>query len=182
MSNSSLKNEIESKIDNTIYTKELEQDLLTIPLNKFDNISENVHLSTELLTVNNSSNKEIFPYLENLGIISNNKYIENINQINTIILEISKKGFFCINEKFAQENYYNFILFYDSVTNNCSDSTYLLNQADKKENIFNSYIIGEIFNSHGVVQIPVRFFYDKRQLDVIIYMNNDSKLIKIELA
>ena len=40
----------------------------------------------------------------------------------------------------------------------------------------------EIFNSHGVVQIPVRFFYDKRQLDVIIYMNIDSKLIKIELA
>lgn len=180
-SNISIKEQITQRANSSEYTKELEKDLLSGQINKSTRIAENLQPTTELYTVINISSEEVYPYLDKLGRIGSNKS-NRYNEIKNMVNEICQNGLYSLNNKFDKKYYYNFIMFCNDLKDKNEKYEYLINQNAKEKDIFKSYIIGEIFNNDELVQFPVRFFYDKTQLDVIIYMNTKNEIFQIVIT
>lgn len=189
-SNETLKEISEKKDDELLWTRELESVRLTRDYSKNQATTTNFKLSPESISIANTRNQVIYPFLQDFGSLDTSSissdlevYLDDlcslISQWNLESIKCDENSIFSLalfkndvehlwKKEFVEE----FPIFdKESLTE------------DNKIIIFNEWIFGQPFFSEDSIQVPIRFYCKNGSVDVKIYIKNDLNYLveQIEL-
>lgn len=176
---STIKNEVTTKEKNTLWTKELEPQILDGDLQKIKQISNGVALSNQNLTVINPTTQKNYPYIKEFGNLNiYNTDAKILEVVNTFSKNFINQSFSNIESQFEPGYIFNLVFFKKDLEKQYKDFTHQKYSFDKK--IFNNFYIATETLSFDLASVPVRFYNNKNYLDInlIISVNNASYKIK----
>ena len=170
-----LREAIQNKESSVNWTKPLEENRLSEPIDKNDKLTSSVKINTEIMMVLKSDFPPVYPYIENFESL-------DIRDMQPIWNDIIKKLFEVLNtdlnklpENMIDSKYiFNYVFFVYDLKTQWKEN---FKEDFKSEKAFSSYIIGKPFISDDIVQIPVRLTAEKGTVSLMVYIRNDGKYL-----
>ena len=173
---STLRSAVQEKNNNTIWTKEIEPERLSTPLNSQIQVNNTEIITPQLLSTIRDLQPAVYPEIKNFASLDCSSMNEIILNTITEFCDSLCEGTDDLSSYFDSSYFYNCVFF----TNG------LLKQVDKdeeSEKLFDRYLICQGFEGDELVQVPVRFYKGKETLDLSIYLtyHGGYKVIQIEI-
>lgn len=203
-----LKININERAENIIWTKEIEGDLLTENIKKNHLVLNNT-LSPTIMNVLSNQYDAVYPFFEDFGNLDTRNLSNDVRTYMNDFCESLSENVYSVNDSFFSNDFiFTYVFFIDELSKNWNkyyhtefpvlkpetkmqnDSSFFLeSEAEDFENtknkakLFTSWIFGEPFNGDDYIQIPVRFFTRKGNIDTVICLTNTSpfKIFNIEI-
>lgn len=177
-------NKEQSKI---LWTRELESVRLVQKIDEDAKVLSTIKLTPEVINVSEIEFTDVYPFLDGFGSLNLSEIDENLlNFIN----ESAKNIQYFTLEKLKYENTskQSVVFFMNDLKENFSVKfnqkfPELSEEVQNSENavkVFSSYLIGEPIVDEKNIIVPIRFFNEKKFVDIQFYINSNSEL-KISL-
>ena len=171
-----LRSELMSKADKTVWSNEIEPERLSTKLNEKAAASEKEYITPQML----SSIKELQPavYPEIKGFASLDCSAMNASLITTLnnFCQELCKGTDNLQSYFYSNYFFNYVFFK-------TDFEPIVEQLKKDDILFDRYLICKAFETQNLTQVPVRFYNNKDYVDLSVYLTYHSgyKVTQIEV-
>lgn len=176
----SILNELES---DTIWTRELEPEIMEQSLSNTNGISNNIMISQETSILNKVQNEKVYPSITNFTILDTSELDKDIkllieNFSNSVCKDFQKSNTQYLNPEFT----YSYIFFKSNLYENWyimfnEEFPYSFEEINgtKKIKLFNSFLIGKFEENDDFIQIPVRFYSDEKYINTNIFVDKQNK-------
>lgn len=204
-----LKINIKEMGENTIWTKELEGEILTENIKK-NNLVLNNTLSPTVMSILSEQYESVYPYFENFG----NLDLRNLHTDLKVFLDkfclALSEDIYNVNNSYISKNFYfSYLFFVDDLSkdwkkffrtdfpivkptkeslekakNTGNEENNEIEQVEAKNKLFTKWVLGQPFNADDYVQIPVRLYAEKGSIDVILCLTNKTpyEVFNIEIT
>lgn len=170
-----------------LWTRELESVRLVQKIDEDAKVLSTIKLTPEVINVSEIEFTDVYPFLDGFGSLNLSEIDENLlNFIN----ESAKNIQYFTLEKLKYENTskQSVVFFMNDLKENYSVKfnqkfPELSEEVQNSENavkVFSSYLIGEPIVDEKNIIVPIRFFNEKKFVDIQFYINSNSEL-KISL-
>ena len=201
---STLKSVVLDKEFDVTWTNELEGERLSENIySDSEHISDYYYLSPENVIVSHKDEEPIYPELIGFGSLDTRNIPSSIKYIITSFCDSLTKDLSHGAEQYFDSNYYfNYVFFKSDLIsrwksifneeyplseklkedeNNVSEASNDEKEVEEEKKddfiLFNKYILGKPFVADNIIQQPVRFYRNKKKLDLLIYINIDNNKI-----
>lgn len=177
-----LRDTIGNKEKNVKWTSSLDEEKLSENIERFEEISSSINLSTDLMMVINNNSEKVYPYLENFENLNDSKLkTQWINIINQVIDALNTDVYSCPEELFENRFIFNYIFFVNDLKEKWKEN---FGVDFSNDTLIEKYLFGEPCICEDIIQIPVKLFTNKGSVNIIVYLNNqqDYLINQIELS
>lgn len=167
-----LRDAINNKEKSVKWTSSLDEDRLSENIAKYEEISGNVILSTDLMMVINKNTEKVYPYLENFENLNDSELqLPWINKVKLIIDALNTDVYSCPEEIFENKFIFNYVFFVNDLKDKWKENFGI---EFNNDNSISKYLYGEPCVCEDIVQIPVKLFTEKGSVNIIIYLKNEQ--------
>ena len=166
---------IQNKESSVNWTKPLEENRLSEPIDKNDKLTSSVKVNPEIMMVLKSDFPPVYPYIENFESLDTREMLPIWKDIIKKLFEVLNTDVNKLPENMIDNKYiFNYVFFIYDLKTQWKES---FKEDFKSEKAFSSYIIGKPFISDDIVQIPVRLAAEKGTVSLMVYIRNDGKYL-----
>lgn len=167
-----LKEVVNEKGKDIIWTEELEKEILTSDISKFSNVHKDVNLNREIFNIISSA-EAVYPYINDFASLEDSLYTsELLSFIDSFNKDLSELDFKALEGKFNKEYFFNLVFFKNDL------EKFILNNFDL--DIYSTdfkildILIGSDFISTEFFYVPIRFYISQGFFDLALYIQYDS--------
>ena len=173
---STLRNALQEKNNKTVWTKEIEPNVLTSKLNSQVTVQNREFVSPQMLSTINKLQPAVYPELNNFASLDCSGMNSTIISGVIDFCDALCKGTDNLSSFFEPDYFYNCVFFVKDLNDSMPTD-------EKSDSLFDRYLICQGFEGQDIVQIPVRFYKGKETLDLSVYLtyHNGYKVIQIEI-
>lgn len=163
----------ETRAENTLWTKELEEDVLKKNILRHEKIKSDVELSSESVSV--LFQKEyVYPSIEEFGNLDASNVLPAIHSaIKEFVIKFSSGQ--DVSSFFLENNFFTYIFFMEDISL-IFDECFLAD-IKKEEELFSSFEMARPFIADNMFEVPVRLFCKYGFVDIHIFFDEDENKI-----
>ena len=173
---STLRNAVQEKNSNTVWTKEIEPDKLSAKISTNINVQNKALINPQMLNTVKMLQPAVYPEIKGFASMDCTSMNQALLQTLTEFCNSLSEGTQNISSFFDYEYFYNCVFF-------INDLKELVGEDKENEKLFTSYYICKGFEGDELIQVPVRFYKNKKTLDLSVYLtyHGGYKVIQIEI-
>lgn len=181
-----IKNLIATKESETLWTREIEGEILTENISQFNNINTGIQLTPEVVSAGTIMPEKVYPSIKDF-------YVLDTSTIDKVLLK-NLKTFgdgICKNINKGQEKLFNknlkftYVFFKESLQENwesifnetCPYTFDEMVYGEKKIEIFDKYLIGKEYAGKDFIEVPVRLYKQNKYIDIMIYVEESKDFL-----
>ena len=171
-----LRNELQIKADNTIWTDEIEPERLNSKLNTNVTSSEKAFNKPQMFNTIQELQPAVYPEIKGFASLDCSAMNETLlAAVNDFCTQLCK-GTDNLSHFFQDEYFFNYVFFKD-------DFEPVVEELQKNDILFDRYLICKGFENEDLAQVPVRFYNNKDYIDLSVYLtyHNGYKVTQIEV-
>ena len=171
-----LRNELQIKAEQTVWTNEIEPERLTSKINNKAKAADRAFISPQMLNSIKELQPAVYPEIKGFASLDcsamNKSLLATMNNFCTELC----KGTENLQSYFYSDYFFNYVFFKN-------DFESIVEQLKKNDVLFDRYVICKAFESQDLTQIPVRFYNKKDYVDLSVYLTyyNGYKITQIEV-
>ena len=171
-----LRNELQIKAEQTVWTNEIEPERLTSKINNKAKAADRAFISPQMLNSIKELQPAVYPEIKGFASLDcsamNKSLLATMNNFCTELC----KGTENLQSYFYSDYFFNYVFFKN-------DFESIVEQLKKNDVLFDRYVICKAFESQDLTQIPVRFYNNKDYVDLSVYLTyyNGYKITQIEV-
>lgn len=196
-----VKDYVKNREVDVTWTKEIEGTRLTENISMFEQFNNIENINPDCFKILPEYKNPVFPSIENFGSLNITNLPENLKKNLNDFCKAISENIYSGPEKFIENKYiFNYVFFKNEIIDGWNiffeeefpvkPEDFEEKQAEKSEEevkkelpppVFSKWYLGEPFIGEELIEIPVRFFSKKGNIDVTIFMNttNENSIYQI---
>ena len=171
-----LRNTVQDKNNNTVWTKEIEPEALKTKLNTQFQVQNREYVSPQMLKSIKKLQPPVYPEIKGFASLDCSAMNKALITAVTDLCDSLCSGTENLINYFDSEYFYNCVFFVKDLTDS-------LPAEEEDSELFDRYLICQSFEGGELTQVPVRFYKDNKTLDLSVYLtyHGGYKVIQIEI-